>query len=100
MAENRRLPVTLSVLNSYFSKTADMMAYLSELLEPIDDHGGSISEYLLNSADSSAYVSLIRTTYVASKLSPVDNNGGKRFKFYTPMVYMRDVSLKWYSTCF
>lgn len=94
MTENSRVTVTQSVLDLYFSQTANMLAYLSELLEPVSGHNGSISEYLFNPADPPAYRALVSTTYVALKLSSADNSSRRRFKVYEPMVYMRDVSLK------
>ena len=93
MAGNAKLSVTLSILNSYFSETGDMLSYLSELLEPVPGHDGSISEYLLTHSDSPAYRALISTSYVASK-TLADAGYKRRFKIYPPMVYMRDVSTR------
>lgn len=90
MADDARPSMTLSILESYFGRTANLTIYLSELLDLSGVSGGTVSDYLVRESDSSTYRTLMNTTLVATKEPTA---GKQRFKAYPPMMYMRDVSI-------
>jgi hypothetical protein len=93
MSTNRVAPpsLTISVLDSYFSETTNLLDYVSERLDVTNSgHLGAVSEYLLRDADSPTYRSLVNMSYVATKASTI-GCVKRQFKAYPPMMHMREV---------
>lgn len=88
MAENPKLSLTLSVLDSYFDRTTVLLAYLSDILELVEEPFGAVSSHVLRSEDSPAFEALMSTTYVSTT-----GTSPRKFKVYEPMMNMRDVSV-------
>ncbi|OBZ72156.1 Telomerase reverse transcriptase [Grifola frondosa] len=74
-------PVTLSLLNSYFPRVCTLKAYLTEILEPLQDD----NTILVIESDSVAYLALLQKSYVAPQ-----QDAKARFKVLPPMSHMRD----------
>ena len=88
MSVQYRPSLTLSILHTYYCTVKDLRTYLNELLKHDAVQNGEQHDFIPAEADSAEYHLLINTSYVASVLPDAPK---ARYKFFPPMMYMRDV---------